>query len=189
MIGNCLFGAIYAHLKDRKNTKILKLPASIMGNGIIPHYFCYNFTNDTITHFVRNESSKIKCNILFFGKFKTSSKQDFDFIVNNHIKKHVATYESKIRSMYQDTFTDRYIGWNDIDDRLPTYNDGLPFTKSFPYVEFYNIDDNNVPHKVFVAFDDDGTVKVPDNFYFWRYITKDSDPVMYLEYIANKKIK
>ena len=182
MIGNCLFGAIYLHLKDRKNTKLIKIPSCIVHEGIMPHFLCYNINDNTVTHFIRNNQNS-RLHFLYRGHFETKPKETFDIVVNKKLEDYLNKKETKLRYSYYDTFATKYRGWRDTDDELPTFEGGLPYTKKAPFVQFTKLGET-VEIKT-VKFEDDGTIKIPEGYYSWRYINPDTDNVLYSSYIFN----
>lgn len=77
MYSNCLFEALKAKLKNWKNVKIFSIPKAFNQGHF--HFFWLDKSTNTVNHF--SALNEKHCNLLFKGKYKKVSLENFEYSI------------------------------------------------------------------------------------------------------------
>lgn len=167
---NCLIEAIKAKFHDWNNIKIRKLPNYIHKSK--NHFIWINVSTKKVFHFVHTKKiNRPLKNIFYKGKIKSVDLETFSKFLNYNLLQYTDNfiYEEQNKYFINIDYIDKGTKWLYPEDfGLPSYEKGLPFTKSIPYVlVLYGT--NKVPNAKFIELKPNIKPNLPDNIILYKY--------------------
>lgn len=186
MISNCLFAALIAKIKNPKNVKIIFIPKRF--NKQFGCHFVWT-ENNFVYHFVHTTKSNFS--LLYKGKIKKCSKDTFETFMYTKIHHYIYEKEYNILNKYNINIKQRF-DWKlvNFDEDVPSYRNGLPFTKSHPYIEVICGKKPNYK-TVFIKLYPKKDVVLPKDAKMWRYQTifNETFNILWFNYKNNEYLK